>query len=118
MLKLILGILLIITGIFDSYKYMWQAQKIRKVKSAKGQSRKFVNVAILNDVIRIFYCLIIQDVFILSTSVLAFICMIYLFVITYLYYPYRKRGLINFKRPNIILYMINSLLPNSIRKRL
>ena len=118
MFKTIIGILLIITGLFDSWKYIWQGQKIIKVKTAKGQSRKFINVAIFNDTVRILYALIIQDLFILATSLFVMGCMLYLFVVTYIYYPYRCRKLNNFKRPNIILYLINSILPNRIRKRL
>jgi len=49
----IVGIILIITGIFDSFKYKWSADKIKQLQSAKGQSRKFINCAILNDIIRI-----------------------------------------------------------------
>ncbi len=118
MIKEIFGIALIISGLFGGYKYVWQAQKIMKVKSAKGQSRKFINVAILNHIMRIAYALVIMDWYILLTSLLVFFCMGYLLIITYLYYPYRGRGLNNFKKPNFMLYFINSLLPNRIRRRL
>lgn len=118
MFKLIIGILLIITGIFDSWKYCFQAQKIIAIRSAKGQSRKFINCAILNDIVRVAYALAIVDWYILATSLFAFFCMIYLLMITYFYYPYKGRGLNNFKRPNFMLYIINSILPNRIRRRL
>lgn len=118
MIREIVGIALIITGLFDSWKYVWQSQKIIRTKCAKGQSRKFINVAIFNDMVRIIYALIIMDWYILATSLFVFFCMIHLLVITYIYYPYRHRGLINFKRPNFILYFINSLLPNRIRRKL
>ena len=118
MLKEVFGIALIITGLFDSWKYVWQSQKIIRTRCAKGQSRKFINVAIFNDMVRIAYALIIVDYYILATSLFVFFCMIHLLIVTYIYYPYRGRGLHNFKRPNFILYMINSILPNTIRKRL
>ena len=118
MFKIIIGVLLIVTGILDAYKYTFQANKIIKVKSAKSQSRKFINIAIINDLIRIIYCVVIQDVYLILVSSLAFFCMLYLFYITYRYYPYRRRGLNGFKRPSLLLYSINSMLPNKIRKRL
>ena len=118
MFKTIAGILLIIIGIFDAYKYTFQAKKIIRVKSAKSQSRKFINISILNNLTRITYCIVIQDVYLILVSVLALFCMLYLFYVTYRYYPYRRRGLNGFKRPNLLLYSINSMLPNKIRKRL
>lgn len=116
--KEILGIILIVTGLFDAWKYAWQGQKIKQTKTAKGQSRKFLNAAIVNDGVRITYAIVISDIYILLSSLLAMSTMLYCYWITYLYYPFKKRGLINFKRPNVFLYIINSILPNSIRKRL
>jgi len=118
MIRTIVGILLVITGIFDAYKYSWQARRIIKVQSAKGQSRKFTNAAIINDLVRITYSIIIKDAYLFAINALALSCMFYLFYVTYVYYPYRRRGLNGFKRPNIFLYAINSLMPNRIRKRL
>ena len=117
-IKDILGSLLIITSIFDAVKYSIQAFKIQKVKSAKSISRKFINFAILNDVVKLCYGFAIMDLFIIVSSLLAIGCMMHLFYIIYQYYPYRMRGCINFKKPNILLYTINSILPNRLRKRL
>lgn len=117
-LKDVIGGLLIVTSIFDAIKYSLQASKIRKTKSAKSQSRKFVNFAILNDVVKLGYGFIIVDWFIIISSVLAIGCMLDLWYTTYFFYPYRCRNLLNFKKPNIILYLINSILPNRLRKRL
>jgi len=117
-LKESLGIVLIFTGILDGWKYIWQAQGVIKARTAKGHSRKFLNAAIGNDLIKMLYAVCIKDVFIFSTSVLALISMCYNYFIVYKYYPYRMRGCSNFKRPNIILFLINSALPNKIRKRL
>jgi len=117
-IKEILGIILIFTGILDGWKYIWQAQGIKKVGTAKGHSRKFLNAAICNDLIKMFYAISIQDIFILSTSILALISMCYNYSVVYKYYPFKMRGCPNYRRPNIILYIINSFLPNKIRKRL
>jgi hypothetical protein len=115
----ILGAILTITGIFDAIKYHWQAKSIRKVGLAKGHSRKFINVAILNDLTRLFYFIFIkQDIFLLISSIVALVCMFELYWVIYWFYPYRMRGCSNFKRPNTFIYFINSLLPNKIRKRL
>ena len=114
----ITGLLLTITGIFDACKYHWSAEKIRRHKSAQGRSRKFINTAIINDIIRIIHVSLIPDIYLIISSCLALICMCEHFWMIYKYYPYRRRGLLNFKRPNIFLYIINSLLPNSIRKKL
>jgi hypothetical protein len=117
-LKDSLGIILVIAGLLDAWKYTWQAKGIKKVGTAKGHSRKFLNAAILNDTIKLLYSLIINDIFIFSASILALGTMFYNYYIVYKYYPYRMRGCSNFKRPNILLYILNSLQPNRIRKRL
>lgn len=116
--KNIIGILLIITGVFDALKYTIQANKISRVKSAKNMSRKFINFALMNDIVRLSYGMVIYDLYIILSSILALLCMIHLWWEIYLYYPYRMRGCINFKKPNILLYFINSILPNRIRKKL
>jgi len=113
-----LGVVLIFTGILDGWKYIWQAQGIKRVGTAKGHSRKFLNAAICNDLIKMLYAISIKDGFIFSTSVLALVSMCYNYYIVYKYYPYRMRGCSNFKRPNIFLFLLNSALPNKLRKRL
>jgi hypothetical protein len=117
-LKEIFGILLIITSIFDAIKYAWQAQKITSIGTARGHSRKFLNAAILNDIVKLGYGIIIFDVFIIISSVSALATMLYNYYIVYKFYPYRGRGLLHFKKPNIFVYIMNSLLPNKLRKRL
>lgn len=117
-LKDVLGGLLIITSIFDALKYSLQARKIQKEKTAKSMSRKFINFALGNDFVKMGYGIVIGDLFIISSSILALICMLDLWYQIYWYYPYRMRGCSNFKRPNIILYIINSILPNRLRRRL
>jgi len=114
----ITGILLTITGIWDGYKYHWSAAAIRKTQTAKGQSRKFINAALSNDIIRIVHCIILPDYWLVASSIFALIFMLEHWWMIYCYYPYRCRGLIGFKRPNLALFIINSLLPNKIRKKL
>ena len=117
-LKQVFGALLIFTSLFDAGKYSVQALKIHRLKSAKGMSRRFTNWAISNDIVKLIYGIIIIDLYIILSSILALICMTHLWIETYLNYPFRHRGLINFKRPNVILYLINSFVPNKIRKHL
>jgi hypothetical protein len=114
----IFGVLLIGTGILDAAKYALQGHKIQIAKSAKNFSRQFMNFALGNDLIKLAYGIIIWDFYIVLTSVLALVTMIYMWYQIFLWYPYRKRGLINFKRPSIFIYVINSLLPNSLRRKL
>lgn len=114
----IFGIILIIAGIFDAIKYWIQANKIKKVQTSKGISRRFTNYSIFNNICRLIYSIIIKDVYIFAIVLLGFICLCKLYCIQYIYYPYKKRGLKKFKRPNIMIYIINSILPNSLRKRL
>jgi len=118
MIKQIVGYILIFGGILDSWKYVWQAQSIIKVKIAKGHSRKFLNAAILQDLTKIMYGAVIGDIFIALSSLLTLITMTYCWYIVYRFYPYRCRGLLGFRRPNLIIYIINSILPNKLRKKL
>jgi hypothetical protein len=117
-LKDFFGGLLILTSIFDGWKYVWNAKSIIKIGTAKGHSRKFINAAILNDIIKLGYGIVIADIFIICSSIYALGTMIFLFYTIYRYYPYRCRGLDGFKKPNLFLYIINSITPNQIRKRL
>jgi Ca2+/H+ antiporter len=114
----IFGIFLVITGFFDAYKYHWQCNAIRKVGLARGHSRKFINAAMLNDVIRFTYLILKPDIFLLSACVIAIVYMAELWFTIYKYYPYRYRGLYHFKRPNVFTYLLNSILPNAYRRRL
>jgi len=114
----IIGWLLIITGILDAYKYILQGRKISRNKSAKGISRMFMNYALSQDIIKLIYSIIIRDLYIFTISLLSLGSMIFMWEMIRKYYPYRCRGLCNFKRPNIFIYILNSLLPNRIRKRL
>lgn len=114
----LLGGLLVIFGILDGLKYHWLAVSVRKVKTAKGQSRKFVNAALGKDIIMFTYLFFKPDWYLLLMTLIGFIFTIELMITVYYLYPYRYRNLLNFHRPNFAIYFINSLLPNRIRKRL
>lgn len=118
MLVHIFGYILIIGGILDSWKYIWHVGSIIKVGSSKSHSRKFINAGIFQDLVKIIYGILIQDWFITLSCFMALVTMIVYFYIIYKYYPYRYRGLKNWKRPNLIKYTWNSLLPNKYRKKL
>lgn len=117
-IKNVVGILLVITGILDAYKYLLQGRKIQLRKSSKGMSRMFMNYALSQDIVKLIYAIIIQDLYIFTISVLALGCMLYMWEMVRQFYPYKMRGCYNFKRPNIFVYLINSLLPNKTRKKL
>jgi hypothetical protein len=116
--KEVFGILLILTGCLDAIKYSLQAWRIEKAQSAKIQSRKFVLMAIGNDIVKTVYSVLIMDIYIFLSSILALVCMLHLWYVVYLFYPYKHRGLVHFKRPNIIKFTINALIPNQIREHL
>ena len=117
-LKDVFGVLLILTGLFDAFKYTLQAWKIQKVGTARAQSRKFVLMAIGNDLIKTIYSIVIMDAYIFISSITAMLCMIHLWCVVYKYYPYRMRGMWNFKKPGLIKFTINAMIPNRIRERL
>ena len=115
----IAGIVLVLWGYGDGIKYHFQSQKIKQVKSAKGNSRKFMNLALGNDQYKLFYFFfVIRDFYVLLTSIIALIFMYELFWVIYVYYPYKMRKCLHFKKPHLMLYFLNSLIPNKIRKRL
>lgn len=114
----IFGILLVFTGILDALKYGIQGYKIQKAKSAKNFSRQFMNFALGNDIVKLAYGIVIWDFYIVFTSILALVTMIYMWYQIYINYPYKYRNLRNFKKPNIFKYIWNSILPNNLRKRL
>lgn len=118
MFKVIFGTLLIITSLFDAWKYVWNAKAVKRAGTAKGHSRKFIFAALINDIIKLGYGFVIFDAFIVVSSLFALGTMLYMFYIQYLYYPYKYRNLRNWKRPNIFKYIWNGILPNSQRKKL
>lgn len=118
MFKIFISYLLIFTSILDAVKYSIQSNKIKRIGTARGSSRKFINFAIFNDIVKLLYGVVIHDWFIIISSFIALICMLEMFWTIYKFYPYRMRGCLNFRKPNIFIYTLNSWMPNRIRRRL
>ena len=116
--KNIIQFLLIWAGIADAYKYSRLRQKIVRVKSSRSVSRMFSLIAIICDVIFVIYVLMIRDPFLIFVRGLAFYTTVDLYYYVYLYYPFKTRKLNNFKRPSLWTFLLNTLEPNHIRKRL
>jgi hypothetical protein len=113
------GIGLLITRFCDGYKYHIEANAIRRAKTAKGHSRKFINIAWGSDLYMLIYLLNNNiDWFMIISFIIALIFMTEHWITVYKFYPYKCRGLQGFKKPNLIIYLLNSLLPNKIRRRL
>jgi len=117
-LKELLGILLIVSGICNGVRYRWSALKIKEAKTAKGHSRKSMNTAIFDDTIKLFYGIVLLDFYLIGSALVCLIFMVYKWFIIYNFYPFRNRNLINFRKPSLWKYLINSLIPNNKRKRL
>jgi len=45
--KLILSLVIIGMGAMESYKYIWQAYKIKRIKSSRGMSRRFLTISVV-----------------------------------------------------------------------
>lgn len=116
--KTTFGVLLLLTSLLDAAKYSLQAWRIERAKSAKIQSRKFVLMAIGNDLVKTTYSILIMDIYIFLSSILALICMFHLWYICWVWYPYKYRGLTYFKRPSMLKFTINAMIPNHIREKL
>lgn len=114
----ITGFMLALTGWRDAYKYHISAQTIRKIKTAKGHSRRYINDAIHHDLWRIIHCCILPDWWLVFSSIVAIFFMIEHWYTVYLYYPYKLRGCPNFKRPSLWIYFFNSIVPNKVRRKL
>jgi len=109
----------IITGILDAFKYKFLSNKIARLKSSREISRKFINISLLKN-----FILLIWAYFYLEDGAVTWCCLISLytgveaFMVIFNHYPYKMRGCKNFKKPSIWAYTLNSVLPNSKRKRL
>jgi hypothetical protein len=112
--------IVLLTGIIDAEKYENQRSKIIKARTAKSQSRMFLNKAFVIDVIKLAYVIVLypHDWVLLTISFLPLITIARCYWVTYLYYPYKMRGLPNFTRPNFLTYFCNSWISNKKRKRL
>ena len=107
------------TSILDCWKYKIISNKISRLKSSREHSRTFLNISIIYRFFLLIYSFFILDDWVIYGSCcFALYTLIEAFVAMYNHYPYKGRGLKNFKKPSLLKYTINSLLPNHIRKRL
>ncbi len=110
---------LFIMGIWDAYKYKIMSNKIAKYKSSKEHSRTFLNGSIFYRILLWIYASVVLDDWVITwTCVIALFTLIEAFITMYNHYPYKRRGLKNWKKPSLWTYTINSLIPNQWRKRL
>lgn len=110
---------LFVMGVWDAFKYKIMSNKMAKLKSSKEHSRTFLNGSIIYRFLLWLYAwLVLKDWVITWTCVIALGTLMEAWYSMYLWYPYKTRGFKNFKRPTLLKYAINSLLPNHIRKRL
>jgi hypothetical protein len=115
----ILKAFVFIGGLLDAYKYKFMTLKVSRLKSSKEISRKFLNASIFNRIILLIYVwFILHDMVLTVVSVIALYTMCESFYYVYLHYPYRNRGLKNFKRPSLLTYTLNSLQSHKKKRRL
>lgn len=113
------GIILVVCRIYDAYKYHLSSAKIRKVKTAKGHSRDFGNIALGVDFFMLVYFIFYNfDWYMIVSTIVMIAFVIEYWLTVYFYYPYRMRGCVHFKRPHILKYFINSIQSDRTRKRL
>lgn len=115
----ILQVLVLITGLFDAYKYKFMAQKVARLKSSRGNSRKFLNASIISRLVLLAYVWFgLHDWILTIVSLIALYTMGEAYYYVYCYYPYRNRGLKNFKKPSIVKFIRHSLSLKRNKKRL
>lgn len=118
LINLLKGAVLIL-GFMDAYKYKLLAQKVSRLKASGQISRAFLVWSILNRLVLLIYVwLFLNDKILITTSLIALYTMFEAFYYTYIYYPYRLRGLKNFKRPSIFIFTKDIFFPNKHGKRL
>ena len=115
----ILRWLVLLSGILDSWKYKLLSNKIARLKTSREHSRTFLNISIFNRILLLLYSYFILNDWVVTWScIIALYTLIEAFYTMFVFYPYYKRGLKNFKRPSLWKYTLNSLIPNHIRQRL
>jgi len=103
----------------DAYKYKLLAQKVARLKASGQISRLFLVWSIANRLFLLLYVWVqFNDFILITTSIIALYTMFEAFYYTYRYYPYRGRGLKNFKRPSLWAFFLDIVKPNKYGKRL
>lgn len=115
----ILKYAVLITGIFDGYKYRLQAIKVCRLKSSREISRMSLMYAIFHRIPLLLYVwLVLNDKILIIISCMALYLMIEALYHVYAYYPYRGRGLKNFKRPPMWAFVKDIFIKPKYGKRL
>ena len=109
---------IIYLGIIDAWKYLRLRQKIVRNKSSRNVSRLFGLSAFLCDIGFVAYTILILDPVLMVVRGLALYTTMDLYFHCYLFYPFKRRKLKGFKRPSLFTFILNTLEPNSSRKRL
>lgn len=115
----ILKYVVLITGIFDAYKYRLQAIKVCRLKSSREISRMSLMYAIFHRIpLLVYVWLILNDKILIIISCMALYLMLEAFYYVYNFYPYRNRGLKNFKKPSMWIFLKDIFSKNKYGKRL
>lgn len=115
----VFGFLVLVFGILDAYKYRLLTEKVKRYESSRGQSRLATNYAVIYKILLVIWSIFyLKDWVVSLSALLALYTSTELFWNIYVYYPYKHRGLLNFKRPNLIRYIINSFMPNTKQNRI
>lgn len=113
------GFIVLIAGVLDSYKYRLLVKKIKNLKSSNGVSRQFINIAIFHKIVlsiwAVFY---LKDYVVALSSLLALYTSLELWYFCWKFFPFLGRGKFGYKKPKVLKYIWNSLLPNKIAGRL
>jgi len=115
----ILKYVVLITGIFDAYKYRLQAIKVCRLKSSREISRMSLMYAIFHRIPLLLYVwLVLNDKILIIISCMALYTMLESFYHVYEFYPYRGRGRKNFKKPSMWVFVKDIFSKNTYGKRL
>ena len=116
--KDILKVVIVYLGIVDGWKYLRQKQKIVRMKSSKDISRLFSLSAFICDIGFVTYTILIKEPVLIFVRVFALYTTLDLYYHCYVYYPYKDRFKRNFKRPSLVKFVVNTLMPNNSRSHL
>ena len=104
---------LAIAGYYDGEKYLSQVWKIQRKKTSGAISRFFILKAWLIDIGLMGYVIFNypHDYILLLTRAFPIFTVGYLIYVVYLMYPYKQKGLNNWKRPSFFEFLKDSFRP-------
>jgi len=115
----LLKIWVLVGGVLDAYKYKLMTQKVARLKESGQIPRLFLVWSIFNRVGLLLYVwLLLHDLILITTSIIALYTMFEAYYYVYDYYPYRGRGRKNFKKPSIWKFTKDIFSKNKYGKRL